>query len=549
MLLSLHVKNLAIIDEEEIFFDSGLNILSGETGAGKSIILGALSLAMGEKPGKGIIRDESQDALAEAVFSLNDRQKELLSAMDIDTDEGEVILQRKITPQRSIAKINGENVPAGKLREVAELFIDIYGQKDGHTLLSDKNQILLLDEYAGEALTAKMQELKTAYEEYRSIQREFDSINSDSSQREREADLLSHEIKEIEAAGLKPGEDEFLRDEYRRLTGAGKVLEAVNEALDSVGEDTGERIGRAIRALRQVGDSGEISQIIDVLSDAETILSDAGHSLVSYRESLEIDPKEIESCGMRLDLVESLKRKFSTDNTIEGVFATLEENQDKLAKLLDFDNYINKITKDLETSKNRLMALCSEVTALRKTSADALSKKITEALCDLNIEGEGFEIRITPLEEPTSQGSDRVIFYISTNPGEPMRPLNDIASGGELSRIMLAIKTIFAGVGEIDTLVFDEIDTGISGKTASKVAGRIASLSGDSQVICITHLPQIAARAKHHFLIEKKTGEGHTISSIRLLSPEERVDEVARMLAGDDITEAARENARNLILG
>lgn len=549
MLLSLHVKNLAIIDEEEIFFDSGLNILSGETGAGKSIILGALSLAMGEKPGKGIIRDESQDALAEAVFSLNDRQKELLSAMDIDTDEGEVILQRKITPQRSIAKINGENVPAGKLREVAELFIDIYGQKDGHTLLSDKNQILLLDEYAGEALTAKMQELKTAYEEYRSIQREFDSINSDSSQREREADLLSHEISEIEAAGLKPGEDEFLRDEYRRLTGAGKVLEAVNEALDSVGEDTGERIGRAIRALRQVGDTGEISQIIDVLSDAETILSDAGHSLVSYRESLEIDPKEIESCGMRLDLVESLKRKFSSDNTIEGVFATLEENQDKLAKLLDFDNYINKITKDLGSSKNRLMALCSEVTALRKTSADALSKKITEALCDLNIEGEGFEIRITPLEEPTSQGADRVIFYISTNPGEPMRPLNDIASGGELSRIMLAIKTIFAGVGEIDTLVFDEIDTGISGKTASKVAGRIASLSGDSQVICITHLPQIAARAKHHFLIEKKTGEGHTISSIRLLSPEERVDEVARMLAGDDITEAARENARNLILG
>lgn len=549
MLLSLHVKNLAIIDEEEIFFDSGLNILSGETGAGKSIILGALSLAMGEKPGKGIIRDESQDALAEAVFSLNDRQKELLSAMDIDTDEGEVILQRKITPQRSIAKINGENVPAGKLREVAELFIDIYGQKDGHTLLSDKNQILLLDEYAGEALTAKMQELKTAYEEYRSIQREFDSINSDSSQREREADLLSHEIKEIEAAGLKPGEDEFLRDEYRRLTGAGKVLEAVNEALDSVGEDTGERIGRAIRALRQVGDSGEISQIIDVLSDAETILSDAGHSLVSYRESLEIDPKEIEACGMRLDLVESLKRKFSSDNTIEGVFATLEENQDKLAKLLDFDNYINKITKDLGSSKNRLMALCSEVTAVRKSSADALSKKITEALCDLNIEGEGFEIRITPLEEPTSQGADRVIFYISTNPGEPMRPLNDIASGGELSRIMLAIKTIFAGVGEIDTLVFDEIDTGISGKTASKVAGRIASLSGDSQVICITHLPQIAARAKHHFLIEKKTGEGHTISSIRLLSPEERVDEVARMLAGDDITEAARENARNLILG
>lgn len=549
MLLSLHVKNLAIIDEEEIFFDSGLNILSGETGAGKSIILGALSLAMGEKPGKGIIRDESQDALAEAVFSLNDRQKELLSAMDIDTDEGEVILQRKITPQRSIAKINGENVPAGKLREVAELFIDIYGQKDGHTLLSDKNQILLLDEYAGEALTAKMQELKTAYEEYRSIQREFDSINSDSSQREREADLLSHEISEIEAAGLKSGEDEFLRDEYRRLTGAGKVLEAVNEALDSVGEDTGERIGRAIRALRQVGDTGEISQIIDVLSDAETILSDAGHSLVSYRESLEIDPKEIESCGMRLDLVESLKRKFSSDNTIEGVFATLEENQDKLAKLLDFDNYINKITKELESSKNRLMALCTEVTAIRKTSADALSKKITEALCDLNIEGEGFEIRITPLEEPTSQGADRVIFYISTNPGEPMRPLNDIASGGELSRIMLAIKTIFAGVGEIDTLVFDEIDTGISGKTASKVAGRIASLSGDSQVICITHLPQIAARAKHHFLIEKKTGEGHTISSIRLLSPEERVDEVARMLAGDDITEAARENARNLILG
>lgn len=548
MLISLHVKNLAIIDEEEIEFGSGLNILSGETGAGKSIILGALGLAMGGKPPKGLIRNEEEDAFCEAVFSVNKSQKAALNKMDIDTPEDEVILQRRITPQRSVAKINGESVPAGKLQEVADYFIDIYGQHDQQTLLSPKNHIKLLDEFAGEELSKVLSELSGIYQEYKSLKKEYEALNTDATERAREADLLSHEIHEIEMAKLIPGEEEELREEYRSLSQSDKIKSKVSEAINSIEGESVESIGRAIRLLREIEEYNEGYRANgDSLVDAESILTDVIHSLKLELDDLDLSEERINEVGNRLELIESLLRKYSKNGSIYEVLKTLEENREKLSKIEDFENYEKNLRENLKSLEGKLLSACERARTLRKKAGFALSAKVSKALLDLNFGGEGLRVNFEEQDEPTANGKDKVTFFISTNPGEDFRPLNEIASGGELSRIMLAIKTVFAGMGEIDTLVFDEIDTGVSGKTASRVAARLSSLSGDSQVICITHLPQIAAKANIHFLIEKSVRDGKTISSIRPLGSEERINEVARMLAGDDITEAALLNAKELL--
>lgn len=548
MLLNLHVKNLAIIEEEEIEFGKGLNILSGETGAGKSIILGALGLAMGDKPSKGLIRDESKEALAEAIFSVNNRQKSLLKKLEIEAYDDEVILQRKITPTRTTAKINGESVPAGKLAEVANILIDIYGQHEQQTLLSEKNHILLLDDYAKEELKELKEKLSEAYDIYKSLLSELYSQSMDESEREREIGLLKHEISEIEAARLAEGEDEKLKEEYRVLSKTEKIMGAIKEAKSVTDGEITESIGRAIRSLRSVEDTdSQITSFIEALSDAENILSEAKYSLSSYEENLEMSPARLLEVSDRIDLIDSLKRKYSKTGCIEDIFRTLEENKTKLQKFEDYESYILELSKKIEVEKEKVYDLSSKIRYIRIKSSLELTGLINEALKDLNFFGDGLEIILEELDEPKRNGMDEVSFYISTNPGEPSRPLKDIASGGELSRIMLAIKTIFAGSGEIDTLVFDEIDSGVSGKTAARVASRLSDLSRDSQIICITHLPQIAAKADCHYLIEKITEDNKTVSSINPLNEEERIKEVARMLAGDNVTPEAIDNAKMLM--
>lgn len=549
MLISLNVRNLAIIDEEEIEFGRGLNILSGETGAGKSIILGALGLAMGNKPIKGLIRNEEKEAFCEAVFSVNERQKALLSEIEIEAPDGEVILQRKITSQRAAAKINGESVPATKLAECASVLIDIYGQHDQQTLLSQKNHIKLLDEFGGEELKGVLEELSEAYTEYRGLKKEYEKLNSDVSERTREADLLAHEINEIESANPVPGEEEELREEYKKLTKTDRIKSKASEALGCLEGEVMDSVGRAIRLLREVEELDSSISEADALSDAESILSETVYSIKDYLSGLDLSGERMDEVGKRLDVIDLLLRKYSKSQTIEEVLKTLEDNRERLLKLQNFENYKSELELRLKEANNRLDDLCTKATKLREKAGAKLSEKVTLALFDLNFSGEGLTVKIEPSEDYTSIGKDRVVFYISTNPGEAARPLNDIASGGELSRIMLAIKTVFAGLGEIDTLVFDEIDTGVSGRTAARVAARLSSLSGDAQVICITHLPQIAACANKHFLIEKAVENGVTQSSIRPLDDDERLREVARMLAGDNITEAALKNAAELISG
>lgn len=548
MLLSLHIKNIAIIEEEEIEFAPGLNILSGETGAGKSVILGALGLAMGEKAPKGLIRDEEKDALSEAVFSVNEDQKRALAEMDIDCPDGELILSRRITPQRAQARINGENMPADKLAKAASVLIDIYGQHEQQTLLSVKNHIKLLDEYAGTQMASVLKELSEAYSAYRNLSREFEASRMDESERVREQDLLSHEISMIESAGLRPGEDEELKSEYRLLVKGDKISQSLGKSYGLLNDRVLEAVGSVLREMSGLNQEDEkLSSILDALTDAESILSDVAASCKDYLDSMDFSPARIEAVSSRIDEIDNLKRRFSKSGGLDEIMAALEEKQERLKKLSDYESYLEELKQSLEQSEKRLSDLCRRATDIRKTHAARLSAQVEEALLDLNFEGASVEIRVDALESPVSTGMDSVCIYISTNPGEKIRPLNEIASGGELSRIMLALKTIFAESGDIDTLVFDEIDSGVSGRTAARVAQRLGTLSTGSQIICITHLPQIAARASHHFLIEKTASEAGTLSSIRPLNSEEHIREIARMLAGDDISEAAIENAKALM--
>ncbi len=548
MLTYLRVKNLAIIDEEEIEFGSGLNVLSGETGAGKSIILGALALAMGDKPAKGLIRDTSKEALVEAIFTVNSRQKALLAGNDIEIDEDEIILQRKITPQRTIARVNGESVPSGMLGRISGILIDIYGQNEHQSLLSKKNHIVLLDDYAGEEIATIKESLSKGFDKYKELLKELDSCGMEEQDRLREIDLLTHEIAEIESAKLVEGEEEKLEEEHRKLSKMEKVISSVDEAVYAVGENTTENIGRAIRSLRGIESIDEkITPLINTLVDAEDILNDASHELNSYRESVSLSPERLLELSERLDLIDRLKRKYTRNGSVSDVLKTLVDNQNKLQRLSDYESYIKSLEEKLNMEKENLNNLAKDLTHIRKKTALELTGLINEALLDLNFTGSGIEISIDTRENIKRDGLDEVSFLISTNQGEIPKPIEDIASGGELSRIMLAIKTIFAGAGEIDTLVFDEIDSGVSGKTAARIAGRLSSLSKNNQVICITHLPQIAAKANLHFLIEKKIVDNSTISLIRLLDKDEHIQEVARMLAGDEITREAVENARILI--
>ncbi|MCR5451722.1 MAG: DNA repair protein RecN [Lachnospiraceae bacterium] len=553
MLKSLHVKNLALIEEEEIEFTEGLNILSGETGAGKSIILGALGLALGEKAGKGFLRGE-EDALVEAIFSVGERETAFLAQMDIDTYDDEVILTRKITPQRSTAKINGESVPAPVLKKVSAVLLAIYGQSEHEFLRKKSKQLAMIDAFGQEEISILLPDVKEAYENFHAVEKELLESDTTDSERERELSFLKHEIAEIEEAGLKAGEDEEIESRYRIMKNSQRIEECLAEAYGLIcDEGAGEMAGRAAAAItRAAGFDPALSELADTLSDAEAILSDASRALEDYRESAEFDEKEFSELVRRLDLINDLKSKYghpssksSVPGTIEAVLDSLKERTDRMEKLLSYDSYIEDLKNKKDKYRKELDKLCEKLSDTRKKKAKELCENVKEALLDLNFLDVRFESEFTSIQY-TAGGFDEVEFLISLNPGAPLAPLSQVASGGELSRIMLALKTILAGKEDVGTMIFDEIDAGISGRTAHAVAKRLRKAAEHRQVICITHLPQIAAACDSHFLIEKSAVGDSTVSTIKRLDAEESIRELARMLGGDEITDTAIANAREL---
>lgn len=551
MLLSLHVKNLALIDEEEVLFGEGLNILTGETGAGKSIVIGSVNLALGAKADKDLIRAGAEYALVELVFQLNGEQEERLREMDIFPEEDHtLIIQRRIMPSRSVCKVCGETAGARQLKEIAGILINIHGQHEHQTLLQKKKYKEILDDYAGEGSAGLKEEIRECYREFTGLRKELEENTGDETAREREASLLRFEVEEIEEAALCPGEDEELEQLYHKMINSRKIKEAVYSACHMTGygegESAGEYIGRALRELKSVSSYDSVLEELEAqLQDIDNLLGDFNRAASGYMDGLEFDGEDFAKTEERLNLVNHLKSKYGKN--IEEILAYKTRGEERLNILENYEIYRKEILQRLGQTREKLLKLCGKLSDVRKKCAKKLGKELKQALLELNFEEVQFEIAVSPCPEtPASDGYDDIEFLISTNKGEVPRPMSQVASGGELSRIMLAFKTVLADKDDIETLIFDEIDTGISGKTAWKVSEKLGILGKNHQVICITHLPQIAAMSDVHFLIEKSAKKDRTVTTIKRISEEDDLRELARMLGGAEITEAALQNAKEM---
>lgn len=550
MLTNLHVKNLALIEESEVSLEPGLNILTGETGAGKSIIIGSINYALGAKIDHDVIREGADYALVELVFQIdNEDLIQKVKEMDLPVEEdGTIIITRKIMPGRSSMKICGENVTVKQVKELAALLIDIHGQHEHQSLLQPAKQREMLDRFAGEELGNLKIELARDVKAFRELETELEHLSMDEGAREREISLTRYEVNEIEEASLIVGEDIELEVKYKKMQNAQKIIQCMQIATQCIGESDESvlnQLGTGLYELQQAAAMDE--QLVGVkeqLADAESIIGDAFHQMQRYMDDFAFGEEEFDEVQKRLDVINHLTMKYG--GSIEKVLAYGEKRRSELEKLEDLGGYLEELRNKADNLEKKILAKCEKIHKIRTKLAKELSKEISAVLEDLNFLKVSFEIAVEAGESFTSDGYDIVNFMISLNPGEKMRAVSDVASGGELSRIMLALKTVFAGKDEIGTLIFDEIDTGISGKTAWKVSERMATIARNHQVICITHLPQIASMADTHFMIAKKEMSGKTVTDIYPLEESQMLEEVARLLGTDDITETVLNNAKEL---
>lgn len=545
MLLGLHVKNLALIERADVEFTDGLNILTGETGAGKSIIIGSVGLALGAKASRDMIRQGEESALIELVFSVDDEKKRnALEALDIFPDEDhQVIVSKRITQTRSTSRINDETVTAARLRSVTGLLLDIHGQHEHQSLLHRQKHLEILDEYSRKETGELKRQTAESYGKYAALKEALSGFGLNEEERRREADFLRFEIEEIEQAELKEGEEEALAARYRRFSHGQRIAECMQTASQAADSDM---IGRALKEVESVVAYDEgLQNILNQLTDAESLLNDLSRSIGDYMNEMEFDEAEFKETESRLDFIRGLMAKYGS--TEEAVKKSLEEKKERLAKLEHYEERLEETKLAFAEQEKQLSDLCGQLSEARKRAAGILKEKIEQELKDLNFLHVDFQIEVRRLKGFSAGGFDEVEFLISTNPGNiPPRPLGEVASGGELSRIMLAIKTVLADTDDIPTLIFDEIDTGISGRTAQKVSERLCYIAKKHQVLCITHLPQIAAMADTHFEIRKAVEKGKTITRIHRLNHEEQIEELARLLGGAEITEKVKESAEEM---
>ena len=550
MLANLHVKNLALIEEADINFKDGLNILTGETGAGKSIILGSVNLALGGKAVSDLIRSGADYALTELSFDIeSEAVKEKLTAFGVEElEEGQLIISRKITPTRSQIKVNGQTYTLGQVREMASWLIDIHGQHDNQLLLNESHHIDILDAYAKESLAEVKAALKEVYAAYVKQKQELQALDTDEESRNREISFIEFEVSEIESAQLSEGEDTQLEADYQKMLHAQKIMEemaVVEQNLVSGQDNVSDKLGQAVRALNSAAVYDDrLSGLCATLADVESLLSDAARMTADYVEDAAFDAETFQQVQQRLDFINSLKMKYG--QTTAEILAYAESRKGRLEQLQSHDELIAKLKRELAEKEKRLSGLSAQLSDLRKAAAQKLCAQIRAALQDLNFADVRFEAVFEQTGHFSANGTDNMYFVIAANPGEALKPLSKVASGGELSRIMLAIRTVTANQDDIGTLIFDEIDAGISGRTAQRVAEKLCTLSQKRQVICITHLPQIAAMADVHFMIEKAVQDNKTVTSIYRLLDTQCVEELARLLGGSSIPEAVRANAQEL---
>ena len=550
MLLNLHVKNLALIEEVDVDFEKGLIVLTGETGAGKSLILGSVNIALGNKASKDMIRKGTDYSLVELSFSVSENCAKQLKKYDIYMEEDNIVtVTRKISEGRSISKINGETVNIKTLKNVMSLLIDIHGQHDHQSLLYTKNHLDILDKFAKDSILELKEQIKEEYSKYTKLIKKLEEFNIDEGQKAREIEFAEYEVNEIESANIKPEEDIQVEEEFKKLSNSKEIVSALSEIYNALSYETagglGDIINKAVMDINSIkGMDEKISQFQTELYDIDNLCRELTSQIYDYNSGMDFNPEYVREVEERLDVINHLKLKYG--NSIEEILRYKEEKEEYLEKLNNMTDEMESVKNQISELEGTLNNLCTKLSEQRKKAAKELEVLVKQALVDLNFIAVEFEIQITRKESIGENGFDNVEFMISTNPGESVKPLVKVASGGELSRIMLAIKSILATEDDIDTLIFDEIDTGISGQTAMKVAEKMAKISRNHQVICISHLSQIAAMADSHYLIKKTADENSTTTSIKKLTRQQSIEELVRINGGSGITEAGLIHATEM---
>lgn len=548
MLLNVHIKNIALIDDANVNFTDNLNILTGETGAGKSIIMGALRIGMGDKLPKDIVREAGKEGFCQLLFLVDDEAViEQIRQLGVEpTEDGEILITRRIVNSRTINTINDMAVTAVRLREVSALLIDMHTQHQQQTLLKKNEHMKLLDKFGRAAIEPLKREVAQRHADYTELVDQMDKLSMDEAERSRRAEFLKYQIAEIESANVKAGEDEDIEHQYNKMVNSRDIVAAASEVYSVTGYENqssaGNEIGRVLVNLKGIKElDDEIDGLYSQLENIDALLNDFNVELSNYMQSMNFDDSEFREVESRLDVINDIKGKYGS--TVEEVNRYLEESKAEYEKFSEYDEYIAELSGKINKAKKLMIDAADKLSAERKKQAKLMCKEIKTALSDLSFMQVDFDMVFDRLSECTANGIDDCYFVISTNVGEKLRPLYDVASGGELSRIMLAVKSCMAAEDNIGTLVFDEIDVGISGRAAQAVAEKMSLISRKHQVISITHLPQIAAMADSHYLIEKSADEGKTVTKIVRLSEAESITEIARLLGGASITDAVMSNA------
>ena len=544
MLDRLMVKDLALIEKSVVEFGPGLNILTGETGAGKSILLGSIQLALGQKANKDMIRHGSEQALIELSFSLGEEKEAELKELeeDLEIEEGSLIVRRKISEKKSENRVNDLSVTLAKLREISGELLDLHGQHEHHSLLKEGAHLAILDSFMTRRGGRILSEVKEAYENYREKKKKLEAYSLPEEERKRELDFLQFELEELSSANLKPGEEEQLSKDYAVYENRDRL----KSLLLRVQEELADRdFHGPVKNLEEAVTFDEsLKNVLDTAYELEAVGEDCLRAVEHYLDHSEMDEEKFFLLGERLDTIRSLMMKYG--GTEEKALEALSKKEERLRFLTDYEKEKALMEEALARSEEELREKAERLSLERKKTAKELEERIQQEMQELGFLDTRFTFRFEKKKEISEKGFDEVESYVSLNPGEPLRPLREVGSGGELSRIMLSIKTVLADTDAVPTLIFDEIDTGISGRTAEKVGEKLEKIAKNHQVILITHLPQIAAKADRHFLIEKNVQEGKTKTEIHALNEEASVKELARLLGGEELTEAALQNARSL---
>jgi len=565
LLVHLSIRNLAVVESVDITFHPGFHVLTGETGAGKSIIIDALGLIAGGRGSADLIRYGCEKAEMEAAFDLPESHGvwSLLSGFGISAERAEsLIIRREISAQgKSTARINGQLVNLTMLREVGESLINLHGQHEHQTLLRPERHLELLDAYGYEEIEPVKKDYQETYASFVKVNKEWNELRNTSQQALQMLDLYRFQLEEIAAAALKPGEDEWLMEEKVRLSHSEKMMDAVSQAYELLyGQQGLEAVAKAISRLTEAAsyDGKGISPLLEQLQTAYYQLEDVSFGLRSYRENIEFNPVRLEEVEDRLNLISSMRRKYG--DSVEGILEYYNKIRHESETLENKDELLDKLEAKRENLLASLLEKASKLSEVRRKKADELALQIEHELKDLQMGRTSFQVKLSPVEDvgsgiewngkkvrPGKHGIDSAEFLISPNPGEPLRPLGKIASGGELSRIMLALKSIFARHDEVPVLIFDEVDTGVSGRAAQSIAEKLYRLSQTCQVFSITHLPQVACMADQQYLIEKVVEDGRTMTRVDELTDKQRVMELARMLGGVEITDKTKHHAKEML--